>query len=313
MFGKVKTENLPDYLAKIRRHFPEFQEERTLALSDVSRYYSESFWGYAFFHSWAGAIHMALSRGERVTKNDYFGQAEEIGTLINSMAKSPGLRILEVGCGRAFNIHYLAVRFPEHAFIGVDIAERNLDAARKQLLGLSNTTLTRDDFHRLSSIDTGSVDIVFAVESLCHAVSLEQALKSVSRVLKQGGQLVVFDGFRSNSTQESAQLHCAVKYAEQAMAVSRFRTPAVFISSAVSQGLALQLSQDRSEEIMPNLIRLSDFAKAFFKIGPLAKIIMALLPRGLVANAIAGLLMAVTVKSGAHRYMKLVFKKENEA
>jgi hypothetical protein len=60
---------------------------------------------------------------------------------------------------------------------------------------------------------------------------------------------------------------------------------------------------------MPNLIRLSDLAKAFFKIGPLSRAILAVLPRGMVANAIAGLLLAISVQSGVHRYLKLSLRK----
>lgn len=60
---------------------------------------------------------------------------------------------------------------------------------------------------------------------------------------------------------------------------------------------------------MPNLIRLSDLAKAFFKLEILSKLIMKVMPRGLVTNAIAGLLMAITVQEGVHQYLKLTLSK----
>jgi arsenite methyltransferase len=305
MFGKVKTENLPTYLEKITKYFPEFQQEKVPDTEDIKRYYSESFWGYAIFHSWAGAIHMALSPSGLFSKNDYFRQAEEIASYLVDV---PERRVIvEIGCGKAFNIRYLAERFPKLTFKGLDISERNLIAAKRQLEGLSNTSLALDDFHSLSSTESGSVDLLFAVESLCHAQDLDSALQSVARVLKPNSKFVVFDGYRADSFDASEQIRTAVGYAERAMAVPRFRALSEFISSAQKQGLILEKSDDRSEQIMPNLVRLSDLAKAFFKIGPLSRLLLATLPRGLVANSIAGLLMAVTVKSGAHRYMRLVF------
>jgi hypothetical protein len=94
------------------------------------------------------------------------------------------------------------------------------------------------------------------------------------------------------------------------MAVPQFRTLDMFVKAAELAGLRLVIVEDRSKEIMPNLIRLSDLAKAFFKVPAISKAFLQILPRGLVANSVAGLLMAVTVQTGAHRYLKLVFEKE---
>jgi len=309
MFGKVKPEHLPVYLEKIHRLFPEFRDGRPTDIAAVKRYYAESFWGYAIFHSWSGAIHMALSPSGRFSKNDYFRQAEEIAAVLSTQVHKSKMRVLEVGCGRGFNLHYLAQAFPQVAFMGVDVSDRNLVAAKKQLQWLPNVTFAADDFHELAAIETASIDVVFAVESLCHASNLDNAFKAMSRVILPGGLLIVFDGFRGDSSDTSEELRSTLRYAEQAMAVPSFTSVGDFVSVAEANGFCLESAVDRSGEIMPNLIRLSDLAKGFFKIGPLSKVVMALVPHGLVSNAIAGLLMAVTVKCGAHRYMKLSLRK----
>lgn len=308
MFGKVKPENLPRYLRKINQLFPEYGSGQVIDVAHVKRYYAESFWGYAIFHSWAGAIHMALSPSGHFYKNDYFRQAEEVGDLL-SKGVSHEARILEVGCGRGFNLHYLAETFPRYKFVGVDLSDRNLVAARKDLDDLCNVSLVANDFHSLDSIATDSVSLAFAVESLCHAVDLPLAFRAISRVLKRGGRLVVFDAFRDASKELSADTLLAASYAEHAMAVPSFKRVTEFVAAAEAAGFRLEYVQDRSGHIMPNLIRLSDFAKGFFKIGPLSHVLMMLLPRALVENAIAGLLMAVTVKTGAHRYFKVCLRK----
>ena len=252
---------------------------------------------------------MALSPSGRFSKNDYFRQAEEIAAVLSAQVHAPKRRILEVGCGRGFNLHYLAQAFPQDTFIGVDVSDRNLFAAKKQLQGLSNVSFAADDFHELASIEPNSIDVLFAVESLCHASNWDKAFKAMSRVVVPGGLLIVFDGFRDNSTDYSEELRSTLRYAEQAMAVQSFKSVEYVVSVAKVNGFRVENAEDRSGEVMPNLIRLSDLAKGFFKIGPLSKMVMALVPHGLVANAIAGLLMAVTVKCGAHRYMKLSLRK----
>ena len=311
MLKKIKPENLPIYIAKIESLFPEFQSYDEITALDIQRYYHQSYWGYALFHSWSGAIHMALSKGDEFSKNDYFRQAEEMEqTIAASTNMDRPLTILEVGCGRGFNIRYLAEKYPKHQFVGIDLSAKNVTSAHRLLEDSPNATAFDGDFHKLDGIDTNSVDIVFAVETLCHSSEISKAFAAMTRVLTPGGTLVVYDGFRSGETDLSVELAKALQYTERAMAVPAFVPVEEFLEKAKNGGFTVEKTEDRSEEIMPNLIRLSDLAKAFFKIRIASKLILLIVPRGLVANAIAGLLMGVTVQSGAHRYFRMVFTKQ---
>ena len=121
---------------------------------------------------------------------------------------------------------------------------------------------------------------------------------------------MVYDGFRSGKADLSVELTKALQYTERAMAVPAFVRVEEFLDKARHAGFNVVEYEDRSKEIMPNLIRLSDLAKAFFKIKIASKLILMLVPRGLVANSIAGLLMGITVESKAHRYFRMVFTKQ---
>lgn len=310
MFGKIKPENLAYYLQRVEKYFPEFKDKKRIDKTDIERYYNDSFWGYALFHSWAGAIHMALSKDGVFRKNDYFRQAEEVSKEIQISNNQEAFSVLEVGCGRGFNIRFLARRLPNVKFHGVDITKRNILAARKDAQNVLNVEFSIGDFHELSEISDSSQDYVFAVETLCHSDDIEKAAKSISRVLTTGGKLIVFDGFRGLGEQLSAIDAKAVKYAERSMAVPSFHDQQKFFEAFEKCGLRLELREDRSDDIMPNLIRLSDLAKAFFKFSFFSRIFLYVLPRGLVANSIAGILMAITVQSGSHKYIKCVFVKE---
>jgi SAM-dependent methyltransferase len=309
MYGKIKPENIKTYLRKIDALFPEFGSRSVDSLGEIKNYYEQSFWGYKVFHSWGGAIHMALSKGNQFSRNDYFTQAEEIQLTVDEI-KSDDVNnsVLEIGCGAAFNIRYLAEHNPEVHFIGVDISDRNLKQARQVTNGMINVCLRIDDFHSLRSIDDDSCCVVFAVETICHAIQLEAVMRNLFRVTKNGGKVIIFDGFRSG-TSISDDLDKAVRFAEKSMSVPRFFTEEEFTFAANKAGFTVDFVEDRSKEIVPNLVRLSDLAKAFFKVPALSRLIIRLLPDGLAANAVAGLLMAVTVTEGAHRYMKIVLKK----
>jgi arsenite methyltransferase len=309
MYKKVKPQHLNIYLKKIDALFPEFRSKNSVTIDEIERYYAQSYWGYAVFHSWSGAVHMALSPNGKFSKSDYFRQAEEVGKEIEKLSKSKVLKVLEIGCGRGFNIRYLAQSYEALTFVGIDISKKNLAAAERDISNLSNASVLRSDFHTLSGISDESIDLVFAVETLCHAIRLEEALGAISRVLVKGGKLIVFDGFRGPQFQSSPEMYTAVEYAEKAMAVPSFRDVEDFVSIAKSVGLNCEYKVDRSREIVPNLVRLSDLAKGSFKIDPLSEVVITILPRGLVANAVAGLLMAVTVQCEAHKYIKLCFEK----
>ncbi len=217
--------------------------------------------------------------------------------------------IVEVGCGRGFNLRFLAEKYKGFQFVGVDLTEKNVRAAQGQLKGIANASVAVGDFQDLRRFADASVQMVFAIETLCHATDLNKALSEISRILVPGGKLLVFDGFRSGDGQIGPDMNRALRYVEKAMAVNRFWQTEEFTRVAEQSGLTPIYAQDRSREIMPNLIRFSDMAKGFFKVGPLHRIMMFLVPQELVTNAIAGLLMAITVESGAHRYIKLLFEK----
>lgn len=308
MFSEVKPENVGEYLKNIDLFFPDFRTGGTVSQEDINRYYQESFWGYKLFHSWAGAIHMALSDNGKVSKNDYFGQARRAEDLIIQNGWENGT-ILEVGCGAGFNVCYLSSRFPNARFVGIDISERNVSAAKELCKRRQNCEVLLADFHELSQFEDEHFDLVFAVETICHALDLGKVLLEMNRILKPNGIFLVFDGYRNGFENLDEQLKKAVEYTERAMAVPRFLAHDEFLEAAEKVHFHHESSENLSEQIMPNLVRLSDRAKAFFRLKPLAKLMKAALPAGLVTNAIAGLLMSVTVTVDAHRYHKTIFKK----
>ncbi|MEJ7743265.1 MAG: class I SAM-dependent methyltransferase [Nocardioidaceae bacterium] len=89
-------------------------------LLSVAQYYDQSEPGYKFLHSLGGSIHMALNPDGHFNRDGYRGQVRLIeARLVNSSAQNA----LELGCGKGFNIVYLARRFESMNFAGVDLTE----------------------------------------------------------------------------------------------------------------------------------------------------------------------------------------------
>lgn len=109
-----------------------------------------------------------------------------------------GLRLLDAGCGagscalwlaRRYDVQVLGITLaPVQALAATNAAARAGLAAKARFACL--------DFAR-TGLPAGSFDIVWAVESICHAPDLAAFLHEARRLLRPGGRLVIADRFRS--------------------------------------------------------------------------------------------------------------------
>lgn len=94
--------------------------------------------------------------------------------------------VLDVGCGKGRFARIMKERHPDARVYGLDLAEAMLRCAPSSMLPIlgSMTALP---------VASGSMDAVYATESLEHAVDIEGAVAEMCRVLKPGGRLVIID------------------------------------------------------------------------------------------------------------------------
>ena len=178
----------------------------------------------------------------------------------------PGTRdvLEELACGNGYNLARLAERNPSVRFVGIDLIASQVSRARAALADLPLADARIGDFHSLEAVGDASQDCVYAIESLCHATDLSQALREIARVLRSGGQAIVIDGWR---TAEFASLPVAVREAtlavEHAMAVSAGRTLPEWKAVAAGHGLVRDRGRNLTAQIAPNLARLEAIAARF--------------------------------------------------
>ena len=103
--------------------------------------------------------------------------------------------IADIGCGPGYLIHKLARSFPDVSIVGVDISEEMVQKATQNLLALGfsdRITFRKGDIEALP-FDTNLLDFAVSTLSLHHWSDPKQALKEIHRVLKPGGQFLIFD------------------------------------------------------------------------------------------------------------------------
>ncbi len=300
---------LADAIAKIDRLFgcdrvlKEFDSDITVS------YYTQSEWGYQTYHSGQDVIHMALNFDGVFHPDGYYVQPKVVAEQINKFGAND---VLELGCGKGFNSRFLAQQYPEVNFTGIDITPLHIKIARQKARAFSNLTFQEGNFNDLEFPDR-SFDIVFAFECLCHAPQAKIPLAEIFRVLRPGGQLIIFDGYRNTKLEQLPKLfQTATQLTEISMAVQHgFGEIQEWTANAKSIGFQIQTIENLSSAVQPTVSRLKKLSVKFFNLSWKAKLIANLLPKYLIRNSIAGLLMPFTLnpEGGSLGYYKLILKR----
>lgn len=103
--------------------------------------------------------------------------------------------IVDIGCGPGYLIKLIAKFYSDLNIIGIDVAEAILQAARDNLdlesLG-GRVKFQQGDIQKLP-LEDNTVDFVVSTLSLHHWAEPSQAIIEIQRVLKPGGQFLIFD------------------------------------------------------------------------------------------------------------------------
>jgi ubiquinone/menaquinone biosynthesis C-methylase UbiE len=103
--------------------------------------------------------------------------------------------MVDAGCGPGYLVALIAKSFPHLQVIGIDIAKEMVEAATRNVSSLSlkeRVRFQQGDIQELPFEDN-AVDFVVSTLSLHHWSNPKEALHEIHRVLKPGGQFLVFD------------------------------------------------------------------------------------------------------------------------
>src|SRR6195256_1146027 len=104
-----------------------------------------------------------------------------------------GARVLEVGCGNGAATKLIMQHVGPAQLVGIDPSSVFIDMARETFAGEPRVSFALGDAAATGQADA-SFDLVIAHTVYSHLVDHEGALAEARRVLRPGGQLVIFDG-----------------------------------------------------------------------------------------------------------------------
>lgn len=152
--------------------------------------------------------------------------------------------------------------FPKHA--------RALPGRAAFLNGLSGLlSFEREDFTGTSFPD-GSFDVVWAVESVCHAADKNTFLSEAKRLLAPGGRLVVADFFRFGHPFEASEESLLGEWLS-GWAVPNLATAGEFREFARRAGFDNVRFKDATADVWPSLRRIRRRAMAAYPAAGLMK------------------------------------------
>lgn len=275
--------------------------------SYTKKYYRINQISYALFHNSMDRFHMGISRDGVYKDDDLLNIPRSIASYITHATPK---KILELGTGHGANSIYLAERSPDTTFYGIDVSDDQLAIAKKKALRVQNYIPQSGDYHDLSRFEDGSMDIVFVVEALCYSTNKEVVLAEVSRVLKDGGLFIIFDGYRHTQRKTLTKTEMiACSLIEKGMALERFEEYDSFIEKARVH-FEMYTEGDLSKFVLPTMYRFEKLAKRFFKRPVIAKVIALVLPNEFIYNAVSGYLMPEATKLGLFCYMQTVLMRK---
>jgi arsenite methyltransferase len=150
-----------------------------------------------------------------------------------------GDRVLEVGCGNGATAKLIMEHLSPAQFVGIDPCSVFISMANETFAGHPRVTFELGDALTSRQPD-GFFDVVIAHTVYSHLVDPEGALAEASRVLRPGGQLVIFDGDFASLTVAlfdgdplQAAVNSALRHMVHAPHIMR-RLPALVTAAAFS-------------------------------------------------------------------------------
>jgi len=219
----------------------------------VNGYYDECYLYYKiFWHSHKNlCLHYGFhDKGQRHDK----AVVRMIEVLADKVKVASKDRVLDAGCGVGGSSVWLAQNIGCKV-LGIDINHNFVNIAQREAKKRNLDSLI--SFHEMNFCRTAfrdnAFDVVWALESSCHAEDKQAFLMEMSRILKPGGHIVIADGYK---TRESSELSNDL----MGWAVPNIPSVAEYTDYLTKAGFQHVVCEDVSDKVRPSSLRIYCFA-----------------------------------------------------
>ena len=229
-------------------------------LRPIDRYYDETWHDYRWL--WLNRSNYAIHFGywDDHTRNHADALNRLNAALAARLGIMPGARILDAGCGVGGSAIWLARTFAAKV-VGITAVRSQVERARRFALqrGVSDLVRFAEQDYLHTSFADASFDVVWAVESICHAADKAAFYREARRLLRPGGRLGIVEYMRTQRPlpdQGEARLRSWLS----GWAIPDIATAAEHRGSAATSGFDNVVLIDITSQVHPSLARLHRMA-----------------------------------------------------
>ncbi|HEX8332565.1 MAG TPA: methyltransferase domain-containing protein [Segetibacter sp.] len=275
----------------------------------IKKYYTETQFEYGLMWNWmlktTPALHFGYYDEKATSHKQAILRANEVLAEFGEIIQ--GSEIIDAGCGLGHSSEWLAQHFNAKV-TGITIVPKQVETIKKRLIKypVANVDFIVGDYLYMPFQDS-SVDIVWAIESVCHAPDKLLFFKEAFRVLKPGGKVIMADIFRMGRPMSDSK-ETLLKEVFGGWAIPDIDTVEEHNDHATKAGFTSFKSKDVTDRMMVSYRNLREISKRYYSIGKFlhkAKIISALRHN----NMLSCLKQADAVEQGVFSYQHIVAQK----
>ena len=288
-------------------NFDFIYDQETFSNDDVIRYYKKTkYLLYRLVGSKNGEMHIDISDDGIYKKGVKYQEYHE-ERLNEILTNNPEIKnVLELGCGQGANMAYLAKRNPNVRFQGIDLYP-SLDKRNRKY----DISLIQGDYHDLSMIEDNSIDMVYALETLCYSQNKNQIFKEVNRVLKPNGLFIIYDAYLNKKRSELSEIEqIGAKLVESGYYLNEFEYIGNIDRYIKDNNFEIVKVEDMKKKVINHLKQYQYRIQKYFKFGPLFTIFCKLIPKEVLGNIVPVYFMADTIEMDLSVYVNHVLRKK---
>lgn len=231
------------------------KSNKEFSSKDIAQYYDVSEDHYMYFWDLNKSHSLHYGYWDATTKNFREALANINEVLAQKAHVNAGVHVLDAGCGVGGSTTWLA-KNKQATVVGITLSNKQAKRGNNRIqdLGLGNHARIDVQDYTQTNFPSESFDVVWAIESVCHAQDKNSFIREAYRLLKPGGRLILADFFIDREGNEKDQAE--IDRWAHGWAVPFFEKKDVFFSMLESNGFKWIEMEDCTKNILPSAKRL---------------------------------------------------------